>query len=126
MPKCPRSAGSPSKLACLGICKDAANEMAGKGWGWGGELLWALALLLRAREEEKTRKLTVCSVGFFFFPNRPQQFTGTQRHTERCLPFITGGRRLKAWQGGKGGDPRSTVGVIAMGLLQEKDLENIN
>lgn len=94
--------------------------------GGGGGIAMGFGFAPKGQRRGKTRKLTVCSVGVFFCPNRPQQFTGTQRHTERCLPFITGGRRLKAWQGGKGGDPRSTVRVIAMGLLQQKDLENIN
>lgn len=57
-------------------------------------MLWALGLFLKARKEDKTRKLT-----FFSGPNRPQEFTGTQRHPERCLAFITQGERLKAQQG---------------------------
>lgn len=96
-------------------------------WPGRGGLLWGLGLFLRARDEEKTRKLTFWfGFCFFFGPNRPQQFTGTQRHRERRLPFITQGRRLKARRGGEGRDPWSTTGVIAAGALQQKDLENIN
>lgn len=63
---------------------------------------------------------------FFFFPNRPQQFAGTQRHTKHCLPFITQGRRLKAQRGGEGEHTQSTTGVIAAGFLQQKDPANVS
>lgn len=43
----------PEVLLCLGMHKDVGNELAGKG-GW----LWALGLFLKARKEDKTRKLT--------------------------------------------------------------------
>lgn len=63
---------------------------------------------------------------FFFFPNRPQQFAGTQRHTKHRLPFITQGRRLKAQRGGEGEHTQSTTGVIAAGFLQQKDPANVS
>lgn len=60
--------------------EDVGNEVAGKGG-----LLWALGLFLKARKEDKTRKLT------FFFPvligpRNLQARRDTQRDAWLSLP----------------------------------------